>query len=269
MYLCSFDRKVLSAALEILDHAGSQASEHLPFLFRCLERHEMSSIAFKILCKTCVAIPAAPNAAAYLYDVNRDCRHNALKVLYASGVAAVPHAAAISSCLDDGDFVIRGLTLRTMGRLGEASLPYASKMCRCLEDQFWSIRLDAARALGMLGRDVCDVAVEPLARAAECDEHALVREAAAEARGVIERPMRIVVLHPGNSQSNGNVNIAITTIAGDSVASICINVNCTGLDLKQMVAAYFLETVIDLRLITSSADIIEDEHALVDLLGAL
>jgi len=296
-----FEKLVRLASLKLLDLAGEGASCHTDVIAHWLTHNDTSAyyfwlfrspyygdscdpacekmlgirsgdssciaadLATKILSKPAIALAAMPSVVPYLDDINSNVRLRALRVIRAVGIYAVPHLPRLAHCLQDRDVTIVGATLRALGRLGEAAVPHAEAMCNCLRDADWTVRLDAARALGHLGRDVIDVAANAFAEMAEHDPDSRVRKGVEEALSIMQRPIRIVVIHPSTLNSDGTIDIECTSLSGRQIASVRVGQREPASKLKEELLMQLSESAHNMRLVTPSATILEDTQIMMDI----
>merc|ERR1712083_684614 len=110
----------------------------------------------------------------------------------------------------------------------------------------------------MGGREAAPLAAEALARLAEEDGNADVRQAAKVARDDIQRPMRVVALHVGARSGNGKLDIDCTSLGGDHLTTISIGPDEAAAQLKAELAKRLQEPAKHLRLVTPVATVLED-----------
>jgi HEAT repeat protein len=98
-------------------------------------------------------------------------------------------AEAITSALDDKDWLVREIAADTAGKMPESGKT-EGKLRVALSDEFWQVRLKAVRSLGKLGSTA---AIDQIA---EClaHEQANLRKEAASALGEIGDPRAIPLL---------------------------------------------------------------------------
>lgn len=121
----------------------------------------------------------APSFMALVRHPSTELRIRAIRVL---GHARSDEAQqAIVDALDDDDEAVQQAALMVLGQMGSgAALNAVSNLLA--SERSWAMRLRAARALGSLpAPKASEVVVSTLARAAQHDDYALVRQAALEA----------------------------------------------------------------------------------------
>lgn len=298
-----FERVVCFACLKLLDQVGEGASYHTDVIAPWLTSHDTghqysrvfrdlslnglgfvdpaykkllgivtcdgsriaADLAVKILSKPAVALAAMSNVVPYLHDLDSAARLRALRVMRAAGMYAVPHLPQLASCLQDSDVNIVSAALKALGRLGEAAVPHAAPMCECLKNADWVVRLEAARALGHLGRDVIDVTAKVFAETLEHEIDSRVRKGVEESLDIMQRPMRIVVIHPSTFNSDTTMDIDCTSLSGGHIASIRIGQHEPASKLKDKLLMQLSESAPNVRFVTPSATILEDKQIMMDI----